>query len=403
MTKNINSISLAVIILWVLLPVTNLWSESTGGLGTEYDNGTPSSDTLNVDWSNGSNQKITLGNGGITITYTAPSSPSMLYLKLIQPSTINLSWSTVSGLNQSKYSGQNTTGSITSALTFGGYSGSVMSNTEKWSGSSWATTTAMNSAKDANGAVGNTSSAMSIGGSSSANQNEMWNGSSWSTTAGLVLNRNNIVAVGSTSSHLAFGGYSNAVVANTEVWSGSSYATTTSMSNAVYSHGGFGGSTSAVIAAGGVDSDQRNYTQVWNGSSWATTTAMANARCGAGSAGSTSTYGIEFGSYYSAAQSHAEIWNGSSWATYASLNTSRGYLSGCGKVGAALAVAGYTGNTSGMTTVERIAAAGTVTWPTADKWSGGNKTLTSTANAVDLVTKYYDGTNYYNVLNTNFS
>lgn len=29
MTKNINSISLAVIILWVLLPVTNLWSEST--------------------------------------------------------------------------------------------------------------------------------------------------------------------------------------------------------------------------------------------------------------------------------------------------------------------------------------------------------------------------------------
>jgi hypothetical protein len=47
--------------------------------------------------------------------------------------------------------------------------------------------------------------------------------------------------------------------------------------------------------------------------------------------------------------------------------------------------------------------AGTVTWPTADKWSGGNKTLTSTANAVDLVTKYYDGINYYNVLNTNFS
>lgn len=44
-----------------------------------------------------------------------------------------------------------------------------------------------------------------------------------------------------------------------------------------------------------------------------------------------------------------------------------------------------------------------MTWPTADKWSGGNKTLTSTANAVDLVTKYYDGINYYNVLNTNFS
>lgn len=45
----------------------------------------------------------------------------------------------------------------------------------------------------------------------------------------------------------------------------------------------------------------------------------------------------------------------------------------------------------------------TVTWPAAVKWpSGTPPVLTTTANAVDIVAFFYNGTNYYGVANLNF-
>lgn len=44
------------------------------------------------------------------------------------------------------------------------------------------------------------------------------------------------------------------------------------------------------------------------------------------------------------------------------------------------------------------------TWPATVKWPGGTKaTTTNTANAIDVVSFYYDGTNYYGVGSSNFS
>ncbi len=46
----------------------------------------------------------------------------------------------------------------------------------------------------------------------------------------------------------------------------------------------------------------------------------------------------------------------------------------------------------------------TVTWPATVKWPGGTApTLTTDANAVDIVSFYYDGTNYYGVASLDFS
>jgi len=46
----------------------------------------------------------------------------------------------------------------------------------------------------------------------------------------------------------------------------------------------------------------------------------------------------------------------------------------------------------------------TVSWPASVKWAGGTApTLTTTANAVDIVSFYYDGTNYYGTSSLNFS
>lgn len=46
----------------------------------------------------------------------------------------------------------------------------------------------------------------------------------------------------------------------------------------------------------------------------------------------------------------------------------------------------------------------TVTWPASVKWQGGvAPTLTATASAIDIVTFYYDGTNYYGMIGLDFS
>ena len=46
----------------------------------------------------------------------------------------------------------------------------------------------------------------------------------------------------------------------------------------------------------------------------------------------------------------------------------------------------------------------TVTWPAAVKWSGGTApTLTTTASKIDIISFYYDGTNYYGQSALNFT
>lgn len=44
----------------------------------------------------------------------------------------------------------------------------------------------------------------------------------------------------------------------------------------------------------------------------------------------------------------------------------------------------------------------TATWPASVKWPSGTPTVTSTASAIDIVTFWYDGTNYYAVIVQNF-
>ena len=46
----------------------------------------------------------------------------------------------------------------------------------------------------------------------------------------------------------------------------------------------------------------------------------------------------------------------------------------------------------------------TITWPSTVKWVGGTApTLSTAANAIDIISFFYDGTNYYGVASLNFS
>ena len=51
------------------------------------------------------------------------------------------------GLNQARHALAGC-GDVNNALSFGGYTGAIVATTEKWSGSSWATTSALNQVRD---------------------------------------------------------------------------------------------------------------------------------------------------------------------------------------------------------------------------------------------------------------
>jgi len=54
--------------------------------------------------------------------------------------------------------------------------------------------------------------------------------------------------------------------------------------------------------------------------------------------------------------------------------------------------------------VQGATGSNTVTWPPLVKWAGGTPpTLSTAANAVDIVTLFFDGTNYYGVASLNFA
>jgi hypothetical protein len=70
---------------------------------------------------------------------------------------------------------------------------------------------------------GTTSDALSIGGyngSAGVNKTEKWGGSSWATTANLNNIRYGLVGCGTTSDSLSFGGYTGTFANTTEIYNG---------------------------------------------------------------------------------------------------------------------------------------------------------------------------------------
>ena len=53
--------------------------------------------------------------------------------------------------------------------------------------------------------------------------------------------------------------------------------------------------------------------------------------------------------------------------------------------------------------VRQPSSGGPYTLTSSMKFAGGTKTLSTTANAYDIISVVYDGTNYYASLSTNFS
>ena len=164
------------------------------------------------------------------------------------------SWRTAGSLNTAR-EGLGGSGTQTAGLAFGGYTGSVSADTEKYDGSSWTEVNNLNTARTYVAGTGTQTSALAFGGFLDPGNTaitESYNGTSWTEVADLNAARNSIGGAGAdNTSVLAMGGSGS--LTNTETWNGSSWTEVNDLSTARGALGGGsqGSSNLLNIAFGG--------------------------------------------------------------------------------------------------------------------------------------------------------
>ena len=151
---------------------------------------------------------------------------------------------------------------------------------------------------------------------------------SWASVASLNTARSDSAAsmAGTTEAALVAGGYGGGIVANVELWDGSSWTETTDVPTAVYALGGTGTASTAALIFGGQTpgSPATNASYEWDGSSW-TSGGNLNSpqryRRGAGSQTAGLAAGGNGGSPPLTAET--EQYNGSSWTEVGDMNSAR--------------------------------------------------------------------------------
>jgi hypothetical protein len=300
----------------------------------------------------------------------------------IRKSTLGSAWSSGANLNTARKNAGGAGASSSSALAFGGNTGSASDLTELYNGSSWTEVNDLNTGRGSGGAGGTQTSAIFMGGAVDPpvqNETELWNGTNWTEVGNLNTARYDLGGAASVNTNaLAFAGYSaTGDVALTESWNGSSWTEVADLNdarqlrgcgtsntnalaiagynnpggatknveawqgsawyevndtNADHNYLGSTGSTSAAIVFGG--SPTSGPTELWNGAVWTATTDMSTNVIQMASNIGTSTNALSVGGRIPAITAVTEEWNQNlvvgSWLTAAFMNTAKNNLNGNG-------------------------------------------------------------------------
>ena len=186
--------------------------------------------------------------------------------------------------------------------------------------------------------AGITTANVTYGGSPSLTAANKYDGSSWTSTGALNTGRDDMSGGGTQTAAFAVGG-GYPVKAQTETYNGTSWTEVNDLNTARAKLGGAGTTTSAIVA-GGEPSGHTNASEKWDGTSWTEVNNLNTSRHGLAGAGASGTSAIVFGGYVSDDVANAESWNGTSWTAVSALNTARYYLGGAGIQTAAIAIGG---------------------------------------------------------------
>jgi len=272
------------------------------------------------------------------------------------------SWSTGGNLNTARSGmGSGAVGNTGSAIAMGG-SVSPSAQTELYNGTAWTEVGDLNTGRSEVAGTGLTTAALMIGQNPSTALVENWNGTSWTEIAEFNTARVNQFAVGSTTAALLVagelpgpaGGFQDIV----ESWNGASWTEVGDLNTARAKLMGGGTSATAVIAGGqGPPNSAVAVNESWNGSSWTEVADLNTARQAAAAGSPSSTDFNVAGGKTGSLVGIQENWNGSAYTEIADMSTARRLGSGGGAGGTNQLVAG--GNDGSVTAAtEEFAAAG---------------------------------------------
>ena len=212
----------------------------------------------------------------------------------------------------------------------------------------WATTSPVNTGRNASVAGGTQTAGLVAMGTPFLNSTEEYNGSGWSSGGNINTAREEGGSGGSVHTQTAaiiFAGRTppSTAVAIAETYDGSSWTEIADLNTARRSQLGGAGSTTACIAFGGNNPDPvGDQTESWNGTAWTEVADMNEpVSVGGGSAGTSSASALCAGGYGppglpQGRMATVEEWDNTSWTETADLNTARYILAGAGTTTAAV-------------------------------------------------------------------
>jgi len=249
------------------------------------------------------------------------------------------------------------TGLQTAALAVGGTDGpSSLAIVEEYNGTAWSEETNIPAVRKQQAVFGTQTAAVMAGGSPALTTCFKYDGSSWTSTGALSTGRDAAAkGSGTQTAGLCVGGQVPAVTNATEEFNGSSWTTGGDLNTARrYAYGG-GIQTSSLIGGGSTPPGPGSAaTEKYDGTSWTTSSAtMGTASYGGGSASNSpnNTAGLAMGGWKGANSGATEEFNSSTnvitaaaWASGTAINTPRTNLSGAGTTTAGLVFGGYPTN-----------------------------------------------------------
>ena len=283
------------------------------------------------------------------------------------------SWTT-EAVYPSSISQVGASGTDAAAVFFAG--GTPITATVYWNGSSWSDQSVANQGGAANnGPMGASQSdalflsGTSLGSPALLGRTQIWDGSSWTSQGTASLQMDSRMNMSQSSTYAVSAGGRSPYSVVTELFDGSTWSTTTSLTTAQAAGGGAGSASSGLTFGGNYPGspDVYNGTQEWDVS----TTIVVPATWSSGgnlnaprdslstAAQATQPAAFVFGGHNnSGSMNSSESYNGSSWTATNTLPAAKQLAGGAGTQGAALC---FSGSTSGVVA-------------TTESWNGSNWT-----------------------------
>lgn len=248
-------------------------------------------------------------------------------------------------------------GSVSSAISVGGYNSGYLSVCDVYNGSTWSSTTAYPTnilANYATGAASNT--VLAFSGSVSYNgvtACRLFDGTTWTLTGSMASGSDYGGGAGSSTAAICIAGRDSGFVltARVEKYNGSTWSSTGAVNTAVQDNLSCGTSSAALSIVNTTN-------QIYNGSTWSSVTGPSSSRSQARAVGITTDANAIMG----ASNTSTEIYNGSTWSSGSSTGLTRYYFGAAGGSSSSALIFGGENGASPFQSSEKLTGAANKTF-----------------------------------------